>query len=66
MRTILARLSKAMDDANQVCSTRRISKILNKLTTDEETIATQGGFIEKCARFIDLDGIQQTTPIVQT
>jgi trehalose-6-phosphatase len=53
-----------MDDPSQVKSTRRMTKILNKLTANPELSIMGGQFIERCSRDLDLDAIQQTTPIV--
>ena len=64
VRNVLDRISIGMDDPTQVKSTRRMTKILNKLTVNSELAIMAGQFIERCCRDLDLDAIQQTTPIV--
>ena len=54
-----------MNDPTQIKSTRRITKILNKITANPDSLMANTFFIERCARDLDLDAIQQTTPVIQ-
>lgn len=65
-KMLLQRITTAMNDPTQIKSTRRITKILSKVTQNPDSLMANTFFIERCARDLDLDAIQQTTPVIQS